>query len=267
MNGGIFLALLARLWRQHWLPLLIVTLGIGVFEFVITQLAPLPGELGFFAGVAALLPKGLSSLVTDQLSLASPAGVIALGYLHPFFLSLLSAWVIRIGAGALAGEIGRGTMDMVASRPMARRAIVAAAAIAIASGLAIVLLVAWAITSIGLGTRPLGVSGVQLWRLPAMAWLLFMAWAGVTLAISASRREAGSVIAWASGLIATSVVLEFLSRMWQPLAWTRGLSLFAYYRPQDIVRAGIGPWDPLTLGLVAAIGLATAVALFQRRDL
>lgn len=268
MSGrSIFAALLARLWRQHRVALLILTIAVAIFEFVITRVAPLPGETGFFGGLAALLPPDLSSFVNEQLSLASPAGVIALGYLHPFFLALLSAWTIRIGAGAIAGEIGRGTMDILASRPVPRWWLVAAAWIAIAGGLAVILGAAWLASAVGLRLRPLGISGAAIWKLPAMAWLLFLAWAGLTLAIGATRREAGVVIAWASGLIATAFVLEFLSRLWQPLAWSRSLSLFAYYTPQTIVTAGPRPIDVLVLSTVAAASAVAAIVLFQRRDL
>src|SRR5262245_26510768 len=225
MDGRVATALVARLWRQHRLALAVVTIGVAVFEFVITRVAHEPGQTGFFSGLVALLPPDLSSFINEQVPLGSPRGVIALGYLHPFFLALCSAWVIRVGAGALGGEIGRGTMDILAARPIPRWAMVAAASLAIAGGLAIITAAAWMTSAIGLRLRPLGVTGGEVWQLPVMAWLLFVAWGGVTLAISASRREAGPVIAWASGLIATSFVLEFLTRVWEPIAWMRKLSL------------------------------------------
>lgn len=267
MDAAIFRGLLSRLWRQHRLALAIVTVGVMAFEFVITRVAPQQGETGFFSGIVALLPPDLSSLINDQLPLASARGVIALGYLHPFFLALCSAWVIRVGVGALGGEIGRGTMDVLASRPIPRWALVLSAWIAIGAGLAIVTTAAWTISTIGLRLRDLGVSGKDIWQLPVMAWLHFMAWAGITLAISATRREAGPAIAWISGLIATSFVLEFLSRVWHPIEWTKTLSLFAYYKPQDIVRAGLSVADPIALGVVAIAGIAIAVGMFQKRDL
>jgi ABC-type transport system involved in multi-copper enzyme maturation permease subunit len=268
MDAGIFRALLTRLWRQHRLALAIVTIGMMVFEFVITRVAPEPGQTGFFSGLVALLPPELSSFINDQVPLASPVGVIALGYLHPFFLALCSAWTIRVGVGALGGEIGRGTMDVLASRPIPRWALVMSAWIATGVGLAVITGAAWTSSTIGLRLRSsLGVSGADVWRLPMMGWLHFMAWAGITLAISATRREAGPAIAWISGLIATSFVLEFLSRVWHPIEWTRSLSLFSYYRPQDIVRTGIDMTDPLVLGLVAIVGIGIAVGVFQRRDL
>lgn len=267
MHGRIFLALMTRLWRQHRLALGVITIGVVVFEFVISRVAPQPGETGFFSGLVALLPPDVSSFINDQLPLASSKGVIALGYLHPFFLALCSAWTIRVGVGALGGEMGRGTMDVLASRPVSRIALVSSAWIAIGAGLAIIAGAAWMSSAVGLRLRSLGVSGADIWQLPAMAWLHFMAWAGIALAISASRRDAGPAIGWISGLIATAFVLDFLTRVWHPIEWMRPLSLFACYRPQDIVRTGVVTRDPLTLSVVAIAGIAMAIGVFQRRDL
>jgi ABC-type transport system involved in multi-copper enzyme maturation permease subunit len=267
MDRRIFFALLVRLWRQHRLALAVVASGVAAFEFVISRVAPLPGETGFLGGLVALLPPDVSSFFNEELPLASSRGVIALGYLHPFFLALFSAWTIRVGVGALGGEIGRGTMDVLASRPVPRWALVVSAWIAIGAGLAIIAGAAWTSSTIGLRLRPLGIHGADIWQFPMMTWLLFMAWAGIALAVSATRREAGPAIAWISGLIATSFVLEFLTRVWHPIAWMRPLSLFTYYRPQDIVRTGLAMGDPIRLGVVAILGLATAIGILRRRDL
>ena len=260
-------ALLSRLWRQHRLALATMATGLALFEFVITRIAPVPGEAGFLGGLLSLLPPQAAEFIGDELALASTRGVIAFGYLHPLFLTILSAWTIRVACGALAGEIGRGTMDLLAARPVTRWAHVLAAWIIIAVGLAVLVGIAWSATAIGLRLRPLGVSPREILVLPAVAWLMFMSWAGVALVISALRREAGGAIAWTSGIIATSFAVEFLGRVWQPVAWARPLSLFAYYRPQDILRTGFASDDVLRLGAVALVTFFGAALAFDRRDL
>ena len=261
-----YAALIVRLWRQHRVALLIMAAGLALFEFVVTRIAPAPGEAGFLAGILALMPQQMSAFA-GELALASPRGVIAFGYLHPFFLALYSAWTIRVTAGALAGEIGRGTMDLLAARPVPRFALVLAAWVVMAGGLMVLGAAAWAGSAVGLSLRSLEVAPFEIAALPVMAWLLFTSWGGIALVIGATRREAGAVIAWASGLIATSFVLEFLSRVWAPVQGLRPLSLFAYYRPAEIVQAGVPLGDPAVLAGVTLLGLAAAVLVFRRRDL
>jgi len=274
-RASIGLALLSRQWRQHWIALLLIVVGVSTFEFVITRIAPAWGEPGFFDGLLALLPEDVRGMAYDQFQLGYPIGAIAFGYVHPFFLALCSAWVVRIGAGSLAGEVGRGTMDVMASRPVPRWALVAAAAVSIAAGLAVITGAAFAASAFGIRIRPdLQLTVESIWRMPFIAWLFFMAWTGVTLAISAVRRDAGNAIAWASGLIVTSFVIEFLGRVWKPIAWAGPFSLFAYYHPHSSETWGAGipksmalGIEPVVLGTVAVAGIALAVVLFQKRDL
>jgi hypothetical protein len=115
--------------------------------------------------------------------------------------------------------------------------------------------------------RPLGVSAIEIRAVPATSALLFVAWTGVALFISATRREPGPAIGWATAAIAVSFVWDFLARLWSPVAQTRPLSLFAYYRPQEIVMSGVATVDLLRLAVVAVIALAAAVVVFRRRDL
>ncbi len=267
MIDGRTIALVDRLWRQHRVTLGVLAAGLAGFAFVITRVAPTPGDVGFLGGLMALLPPQIAELAGGQLALASPRGVIAFGYLHPFFLALLSAWTIRVSAGALAGEIGRGTMDLLAARPVSRAAQVMAAWVAMTAGSAALAAAAWTGTAVGLGLRSLGVSGADVSVLPVMTWLLFAAWGSVALLVSATRREAGSAIAWTSGFIATAFVLEFLARVWSPIGWARPLSLFAYYRPPELLQQGVHLTDALVLAGVTVAALSAAVLVFRRRDL
>ena len=261
------IALLLRLWRQHRVTLFVMCAGLAGFMFILTRVAPAPGELGFLATVATMVPKQLLAMAGGELAFASARGVIAFGYVHPFFLTMLSAWTIRVTASALAGELGRGTMDLLAARPIPRSAHVLAAWLATVGGLGILVLAAWTGTAIGLQLRPIQVSAWEVAVIPLMGCLLFICWTGISLAISASRREAGAAISWAAGVIVTSFVVVFLAQVWRPADWLRPFSPFAYFRPQEIAAVGIAMKDAVTLAVLAASALVLAVIVFRRRDL
>lgn len=260
-------ALLLRLWRQHRLTLSVMCAGAGAFTFILTRVAPEPGQIGFLAPLAAMIPKQILAMMGGQLALASAHGVIAFGYVHPFLLTLFSAWTIRVTAAALAGELGRGTMDLLAARPLPRAAHVLSAWLITVAGLAILALAAWTGSAIGVHLRPLHVTARDVATIPVMAWFLFACWAGVCLLISAMLREAGPAISWMSSLIATSFVVVFLAQLWRPAEWLRPLSPFAYFRPQEIATLGMSTRDALTLGTVGISALALALFVFRRRDL
>ncbi len=262
----MIVALLRRQWRHHRASLAWLAFGMLVFEFLITKLAPATDRM---QGLLDLLPPPVLDLFGAELrATLSPAGFLAFGWVHPFVLMMLAVWIVRVGAGSLAGEIGRGTMDLLVARPVPRGAIVASAALALAAGLAVLCLAGWGGIALGLRMRTLGGAGaLELAWVVLACWLLFAAAGAVTLAISAVRRSAGSATALAAGFLAASFALDFIARAWAPLTWARPLSLFAYYAPQQIVARGLAPGDALALGVVAAAGVLLAFGAFQWRDL
>jgi ABC-type transport system involved in multi-copper enzyme maturation permease subunit len=260
--------LLGHHWRRHRQTLLVIGLGLALFELAITRIAPETEQAEAMRRFIALLPAPLTSLVTELLENVTPQGILAFGYAHPFAVLLLSLWVVRVGAGALAGEIGLGTMDLLAARPVSRASQVWAALAAMLLGLLALVAAAWAGTSLGLATRSIPDLGATAFLAPAfMGWLLFAAFGALTLAISASRKSGGEAIALASGVLAGSFVLDYLARLWEPISALRRLSLFTYAQPQAIVREGVAAADVVVLAAVAALAAAAAFALFARRDL
>lgn len=267
MSASVILALLGHLWRQHRRPLLVMTAAVTLFEFLTTRLAPAPDEVSWLSGLAALAPPQLVALAGGDVAFTSPGGVIALGYTHPFFLLLLGVWAVRVPSGALAGEIGRGTMDLLAGRAVTRNQLVVSTFLGFALGLTLIAFAAWTATAIGLSLRPLGVTGARFVGVGAMGWLLFASFGAISVLVSATAREAGHAIAWTSGIIATSFVLEYLARVWKPVAGLRPLSLFAYYRPQQIVTGGVAASDAVRLTLLMGAAIVAALVVFRRRDL
>jgi ABC-2 type transport system permease protein len=262
-------ALLGHLWRRHRAALVTLAAGNAFFAWAITRVVPDASRTGLIRQLVDMAPGPVRVFLGEELvANLSARGFLGFGYVHPFPLILLSVWVVRVAADALAGETGRGTMDLIGSRPVGRGAQVAAAALAIVAGVAAIATAGWAGTAVGLHLRPLaGVSASDLLPVAAMSALLFVAWCGVALVVSATRRDGGAAVSWCAGLLAGSYVLDYLARVWAAIAFLRPLSLFRYYEPQRILRAGVAGTDVLVLASVGAVGLALALVVFARRDL
>lgn len=267
MSASAVWTLLRHHWWRHRVPLIPMAVGLALFELLLTRIAPASDEVSWIAGIFAAVPPQLLALIGDDIAAGSPSGFLAIGYGHPFFFLMLSAWVVRVSSRALAGEIGGGTMDLLAARPLGRWLHVAAGFIALAVGLAVLAGAAWSGTAFGLAIRPLGLVGSQFLPVAAMAWLLFLAFGCVGLLVSATQRDGGAAIGWLSGIIASSFVLDYLARLWKTIEALRPLSLFAFYNPQHIVKAGPDAIDVVRLAVVAGVALVAAVAIFRRRDL
>ena len=262
-------ALLGHHWRRHRAALLLLALGSAVFQVVMTRVVPDPSRTQLIREIVDLAPPPVRVFLGEELvANLSARGFLGFGWVHPFPLLLLAVWAVRVAAGALAGEVGRGTIDLVAARPVSRGAQVSAAAVALLGGLVVIAAAGWAGTAAGLALRPLeGVAAPAFLPVAGMLLLLFAGAGGVALFISATRREGGAAVSWCAGLLAASYVLDYLARVWTPIAFLRPLSLFRYYDPQRILRDGVAAGDAAVLAVTGAGGLILAYAVWARRDL
>lgn len=267
MKGRV---LLGHLWRRHRLALLFLAIGMFLFEWIFTRIAPEPAQAERIRGLlfGFVPPAVMEVFGQEMLANLTARGFLGFGWVHPFPVLMLAIWTVRVSAGSLAGEIARGTMDLVAARPVSRASLVTTTALTLGLGLAVIVAAGWAATAVGLAIRPLdGVRGADFLRVAGAAWLLFLAFGAVGLVVSATHRSGGGAIALTSALLAVSFAVDFLARVWRPIAWSRPWSLFGYYQPQQILTRGLAREDAMLLGLVALVALALAFAVFQRRDL
>ncbi len=255
--------------RVHRAPLAVLAAGLALFEWLMTFVAGQPSVARFLGDALRAAPPELLALVNpDLLAGVSTRGIVGVGYTHPFALLMMGVRAVRVPCAALAGEIGRGTMDLVAGRPVRRMSQVAAAAETLAGGLAVLALAAWLGTLVGMLTRPLqGASPLQFLPVAAALWLLFAALGMVALLVSALSREAGTAIAWSAGIFAGSYVLDYAARVWPRIASLRPISLFGYYEPQRLVSGGLAPDAVLVPAAAGAAALLLACVVFARRDL
>jgi ABC-2 type transport system permease protein len=205
----------------------------------------------------------------------SSAALIMVSWNHPFILLLISSWSIGRGAGAVAAEVERGTMDLILSRPVSRSGYLASQVTVAAIGLAMLGLSLWAGASIAVHHNAL--------REPP-TWGMFLGPAvnlvalglpiyGYTLLASSldhvGKRPIfvgavltlGGFIAWV-----ISMIPVLADSRWKP--WLERVSIFKAYNPIEIVTTG----DTLVfnVSLLAGIGaacVALAFVAFAVRDL
>jgi ABC-type transport system involved in multi-copper enzyme maturation permease subunit len=191
-------------------------------------------------------------------------------YLHPLVLTLFSAATIALASRGLAGEIERGTLDLLLACPVPRGALVAATSIAI-------LLVQGILTGSALVAMRVGLAigdieppdGLDRFLLVALnLWGLFVAVSGVALFCSAAASEQGKAIGRAIGFLVVSFFVNLLASFWSKVRWADFASVFHYHQPQPILTGEEPLWGDLSVLL--AVGLlahAAAAVVFVRRDI
>ncbi len=208
------------------------------------------------------------------------ADLLSVAYVHPLTQTILCIWAIGRASAAIAGEIDRGTMELLLAQPLRRYQVIAAHLAVDAVTIPSLAAAIWLGTCTGSWLAGfLGVEGamhvVPLAFLPALlsvALLLFAA-SGLTLAVSAAGRSRNRVL----GAVVLVALVQFLvnvvGQLWPPMEPLRPLTVFYYYQPQPMILnaawyADAAVWS--RLGVLAAAGMAgyaVALVIFCRRDL
>jgi ABC-2 type transport system permease protein len=62
----------------------------------------------------------------EEVSMDRAMDLLSVGYVHPLIQTILCIWAVGRAAGAIAGEIDRGTMELLLAQPLARFRLIAA---------------------------------------------------------------------------------------------------------------------------------------------
>jgi ABC-2 type transport system permease protein len=237
----------------------------------------------------------------ENIQLDNAMDFLSVGYIHPLMQTLFCIWAIGRAAGALAGELDRGTMELLLAQPIPRRSVVFAHLCVDGLTIPLLCLALWAGTWLGTAlvwpinvptNQPFLVSvtpeslevypaafGPALWNVAA----LLFAVSGYTMWMSACGRFRWRVLGTAVIVTLVQFLVNVIGQLWDVMAWLRPFTVFYYYQPQQIALAGrwsvdLGTvWNggaPLlavnvlvVLFGVGAVGYALALWTFCRRDL
>jgi ABC-2 type transport system permease protein len=259
--------LLRHTWRAHRLRVLVLTLALAAWGFLMPVIYATFGIQMETILKSGIIPSAFLRLLgADPFSLE---GAIALGTVHPVALGLQLAYPVGFAAVAIAGERQRGTLEVLLSRPISRRAVFATLLFAIAGFAAAT--TAGQILGTVVGALAFdvadGLDPTLLAFLGLNTVALLVALAAVCLAASSSFDRVGTPIAIGLALVIGGYVLEVLGTLWPDAAFLQPWSPFHYLRPLEIVAGRASPGDLLVLGGVGVAAVAFGLWRFPRRDL
>lgn len=234
--------LLAKTLREVWGAALAFAAAMLIVEALLTFVIPqVQEELSSVWLQMPLARTLLSALLGTEVEGSITAQMMhSIIWVHPVMLAVLWAWEITFCTRFPAGEIDRGTIDVLLGWPVSRRAVycgeslvwIVSGVLIIACGTAGYLLVSPAIAE---DARP-ALGRVLLVELNLLC--VYVAIGGGACLVSAVCDRRGRAVAIVFAFVVASFLLNFLAQFWEPARRVAFLSVTTYYRPAQILMSG-----------------------------
>ncbi|MGO8750966.1 MAG: ABC transporter permease subunit [Thermoguttaceae bacterium] len=274
------------LWRKtisdSWRQLVLSSLFLLLFGWLFVWMTSLL-RLGAMPALLRVLPKFVEPLLGVPIDeLASTTGRLTFVYVHIITLLICVGWAIGRGSDVVAGEISRGTMDLLLSLPIRRFSLLTVSGVTTLFGAAVLAFSLWTGSWIGLKTIALPQEAAIGRFLPGVLNLASVTFclAGLSAMLSSWDRNRWRTIWLACGLFVVESVVKMIARLWQPegpLAHLAGaLGYFTFltaFEPQRLIliqdkaTAQLAwQYDGTLLG-IGLLGYLVAAVVFTCRDI
>ena len=214
-------------------------------------------------------PEALKAFIAFGGSVDYVSGAGYLGSeLFSFMVPLLFVVAaIASGAGSIAGEEERGTLELLLSQPVTRRRVAAEKLAATVAELAVLTIVLWLAVWSGAALAGMDVSGWEALSASLTAGALALALGAVAFILGAATGRKALAIGLSAAAAVASYLVNALAALVSALEPAQRLSPFYHYAVGDPLRQGVAPGHVAFLLVLAAAAATAGIAAFERRDL
>lgn len=170
------------------------------------------------------------------------------------------------GAGTIAGEEERGTLDLLLSHPVTRRRLAVDKIGAMVLELAGLGTVLWAALWVGATIVGMDVSAAHLAAATASAALLALAFGAIAFMVGAATGHRALAVGLATAGAVAAYLVNGLAALVEALTTPQKASPFYHYAIGDPLRQGLALDHSLVLVAIAVVATVVGVLAFERRD-
>ena len=265
MFNNVFLK---SLRDQRW-PTIWWSLGLGLLSALVIAIFPSIRGNDELNNLLDTYPENLKALfgMTELTDITS-----AVGFLNAELFALMAPWLfvihgIVLGSGAIAGEEGRGTLEILLTEPITRGKLVAQKSAAMVTATVVLALALWIVLVVGALAINMDVSAPRLAAVTISVMLLGLTFGALAFAagcLSGSRSASVSIVA---AIAVATYFLNASSGIVSYLQAAKWLSPFFYYNGADPLANGLNPVHTAVLLSTTVILLGAGYLGFRRRDL
>ncbi len=188
-----------------------------------------------------------SALGGEALQVGNLPALIAIGYQHPLVLLLYMLFAVGIPTGLLAGEVQRGTMELILSRPVTKLQVYLCAAMLTVVGMVGLVLVMFSGTFVSTRIYDFGepIPLHDFFRLAVNGGLMAGAVGAVSLLSAASFSRRGTAVGVAVAYLVVNYFVSIIADWWPRMKALKSLTIFNYVNHHKVFALHVWPTSEL----------------------
>lgn len=263
------LNIITRNLLDRRISLSIYALGVAAYGVMILAIWPsMAGDIATLEQLWESYPEGLKTIFGADIPFTSFDGFLTLEYFTIMWLIIGAAFSISIATGALAGEIDKGTMELLLSQPISRRSVTVSKMVFHVIGLAFIIAATMIPLLIGAWIigEELSITGAL--ALSLLLFLFMMSLGSLGFFFSAVFSDRGKAVFAVVGIFIFAYALDILAKFNEFVENFHFLSLFKYYDPYPYLHDATIDWSSLSVysGIIVVASVAATI-WFERRDI
>lgn len=263
------MTVILRMFKDRKISLVVYSVAAIGFLWMYVAVYPSIGKQAEqFTKLYESYPESLmKAFGIDKIDLTSFENFISIEHFSLIWPIMLAILLISIASGSFAGEIERGTNEMVLSRPISRARLFAGRYLfGVCAMVLFVVVSVFAVLPLA-ALHGVDVVAGRFLFIAALGALFGLAVFSVSLLVSALVSERGRVSMIMGGLLVVMYVLNVVAALKENLSDLRYLSFFHYFDYQTVLTKGtITATSIWVFSAVIVVSTIAGVLLWKRRD-
>ncbi|MHC4117312.1 MAG: ABC transporter permease subunit [Planctomycetota bacterium] len=262
---------LLRFWTLRILPVwCLIALMIFLFQIAICGIVHDNERVKALLQYIDMLPSFLKAFIGgDILQVGNIAALIAIGYQDPLVLLLYMLFAVGVPTALLAGEVQRGTMELILSRQTTKTHVYICAGLITVVGMYALVIVMFSgtVAATRLYDFEQEVPLYAFFKLAVVGGMLASAVGGIAL-LSAACFRRGLAVSITVAYLVVSYFMSIIADWWPRMKWLEPATIFNYVDgPEIFGKPGWPIGDMCVLLSLLAVSTVLGGIIWSRRDL
>ena len=248
----------------------LIALWIFLFQLAICGIVHDNERVKAFLQYIDILPSFIKAFMGGEvLQIGNIAGLIAIGYQEPFILLLYMLYAVGVPTALLAGDVQRGTMELILSRQATKTQIYICAGLITVVGMyaLVVVMFLGTVAATNLYDFEQEVPLYSFFKLAINGGILASAVGGIALLAAACFRR-GMAVSLTVAFLVVNYFIMIITQWWPRMKWLDPVTIFNYVDGAKIFSEPKWPvGDMCVLLSLLAVSTVLGGIIWSRRDL